>query len=917
MPSFEELQRFIAPDEEVISLDDAIERVYNLTRYSLGEVITDSADAEDVALNVIDGICLLWKKSLIIVEGDHEASKESAEEDSSSIANGNSEASQDSGEKSTKPYKSLRNPAFSIDHTLFKKLDPYKRAWVSDVLEKRRNVDEQTLDVWFMEDLVSHCLICQGCYMAVAIGNLLFNYKEIDVFAAYQLLDSKWDDPEEPDGASMRKSGKADRFRRAKESLNDRYYSEHTKGDERGQLRNFLGYLLKTETRGPHNKKRFVRRPGSPEKFEFVIQTLEHLTPLQPSDPFPWQFYENSFDPDARDLEKLLERFAQRTGEALDSERIHVVLHPRCWRCLFKAMRMESPEKKLELPEYDKTKLGVGSGSPPIDRNQISPMSDELRKRIKWKLEKKKLRRANYNFQSVDILVDNEKQLEISLDFEKTVPYALELEHGESLIEIVGHDAEGPLLLGMQIVPWIQSFADGSVRFISRLGKTRRLEFLVTYHRDEFGEPDSATASIVYAREPQKAFGVKWAAVAAALCFAIVGVTPTKFSLSPKLIFAALTALTVGFSIGLIPKIRESLLKAALVSAFFLALTVFGLQWHMLKSRLPTTLSGSDARVWFKSESSPISSPSLDQRKDVEATADKTPERQGAGTSDTPFPRPIEKPAPKQEQGSLDQREKKESSPAAFLPPSKPVDTPKPEFITRTSEKPQAEQAVPVINDKTSATDTHVTEVTGRGAIIPVSPNRLPPKRSVERQSATLGKDQVIESQMLDFISSNKTKSGDIFITAVSTPVSVGDDIVIPKGSRVLARVVKATPAANSSQGGLLEVEFYAIDLPHYEQQITGLLDDCRRNVNEDTRWSSAAKGTQRRQKFVFFGDSKNGAVVKPINERLGSTRIKQSFGYLDSPSIGHESSNEARVQPGMKVCFALSKSVSFLLRHD
>lgn len=460
------------PDEEDISLVNAVERAFHLAAYSLAD--KEGYMARDIAFKVARLLYLKWK---------HEASFPPEE-----VLNGT--------EPGKKRHHIPTNRAFDIDLTAFDALEPYKVDWVNT---PTRPLDTETVDCWFLEDTVNYVLTRHSMYVGVGVGNVVFGYDNTQVQKAVQELNeeilhthAKYKDAE---------------FRRAKRFILAHYFSQNKKGEFKSLVGRFLKKVSHPEDK---NETRFAARPKSDESSEFVKRTLEHLTPLQPDCPFPRQFYASPLVP----LEEGLEFYVRRndvykTPDGIDRVRMHVLLDPKCWVRVYEMMERKLPIMQPEMPDYSTASRVDPTSRPPSNRNSPPQRTKSLKKEAMWRLRQFITRHETFSARSVKFVVNDAESCELDLERPQTIPGALTLDEGDNIIKIFGFDGETSLPVGMHILPWGKhQVGERPVRYVTELDGGRWLEFLVKYEKDEDGEPISATVDVTYALEAPEAASV-------------------------------------------------------------------------------------------------------------------------------------------------------------------------------------------------------------------------------------------------------------------------------------------------------------------------------------------------------------------------------------------------------------------------
>ena len=102
---------------------------------------------------------------------------------------------------------------------------------------------------------------------------------------------------------------------------------------------------------------------------------------------------------------------------------------------------------------------------------------------------------------------------------------------------------------------------------------------------------------------------------------------------------------------------------------------------------------------------------------------------------------------------------------------------------------------------------------------------------------------------LITTLSSGINRVGDIVNATVSTPLTIGSDVIIPAGSQIVGQVVNAIPAARfmAGSGGLLEIRFTAIETPDGQRYpVSASVDSTQFNLQASTGGSRLAEGVKK-----------------------------------------------------------------------
>ncbi len=102
------------------------------------------------------------------------------------------------------------------------------------------------------------------------------------------------------------------------------------------------------------------------------------------------------------------------------------------------------------------------------------------------------------------------------------------------------------------------------------------------------------------------------------------------------------------------------------------------------------------------------------------------------------------------------------------------------------------------------------------------------------------------EAALVSTISSGINRIGDIVTASVSSPLVIGNDVVIPAGSQIIGQIVNAVPAARfmAGAGGQLEIRFTSIQTPDGQRYpLSASVDTSSFKLQAETGGSRLAKG--------------------------------------------------------------------------
>ena len=102
------------------------------------------------------------------------------------------------------------------------------------------------------------------------------------------------------------------------------------------------------------------------------------------------------------------------------------------------------------------------------------------------------------------------------------------------------------------------------------------------------------------------------------------------------------------------------------------------------------------------------------------------------------------------------------------------------------------------------------------------------------------------DAALVTTLSSGINRVGDVVTATVSSPLVVGDAVIIPSGSQVIGQVVNAIPARRfrAGAGGILEIRFTSIQTPDGQRYpLSASVDTTQFKLQAETGGSRLAKG--------------------------------------------------------------------------
>jgi len=176
--------------------------------------------------------------------------------------------------------------------------------------------------------------------------------------------------------------------------------------------------------------------------------------------------------------------------------------------------------------------------------------------------------------------------------------------------------------------------------------------------------------------------------------------------------------------------------------------------------------------------------------------------------------------------------------------------------------------------------------------------------------------DTVVQLQLNQGLSSRTAQKGDTFTASVTTPVVVGDSVVIPKESTIHGRVTDVM-RAERRQNGSVAVAFYELELPSKEKieihgSLASLEDEKGEKRNVGQEGEVAGKSTTKRNVAFIGGGAGAGALVGAVAGGGKGAGIGAAVG-AGAGTLGALMSkgNDVQIASGTEIAMALDREVS------
>jgi hypothetical protein len=282
----------------------------------------------------------------------------------------------------------------------------------SEVHERRQEqspggneLQEEDMIVRFVKHLVKIAVRRNSFYVTAGLSRLLYNYTTAEAMDIYGLV------VQEPD--------------RAKD---DHYYRSRKKRLME-ELQERFGGFLRT-VRGNRGEERFQHSEDPSKMAGLVRECLDLFTPWNTRCVVP-----DRFDPTSDPLSQLLFQGGEPDNEhAVETRRIHSILHPDCFRRLSRALGFGTPDGRLAVPQFF-LENGTSNDNPRRGSRHRPPgLNEQQRRAVLEGLADLAARRRKVSTGLLSIRVDGVETAQ--LDPVRTSTVRLELPRGVESIEV-------------------------------------------------------------------------------------------------------------------------------------------------------------------------------------------------------------------------------------------------------------------------------------------------------------------------------------------------------------------------------------------------------------------------------------------------------------------------------------------------
>ncbi len=370
----------------------------------------------------------------------------------------------------------LRNKAFNIDILTHLKSLKYELKQETDYWNKKRTLDEESMVIRFVKQVVFDGLIRISRFLNVGLGRLVFSYPYENIADIQQLLEQSSESL--PDEYRFRKQRQV-LFNRLRERFND--------------AREPAKQFLKLESFNQYVESVIVSRRDSEKYYPLVRECLTVLIPPEPRCVLlqtlnPWLDVLKLFHFDTGMADMAEEH-------AVERNRMHAVICPVCYDWVISALHLPDPASSLRLPLFSLGDRGGGEGPAPQARRWYLQQSWHNNPSTDRAVGEPTERGETPMVSKVVIAIDNIPREMIDLSGPRALQF--ELEPGASIIEIFDEADRDGIPLGLIYLDWDSTCdEDNPAHYKLKLEEQCMLEFLIFYQVNSAGDEERGMVKV-------------------------------------------------------------------------------------------------------------------------------------------------------------------------------------------------------------------------------------------------------------------------------------------------------------------------------------------------------------------------------------------------------------------------------------
>jgi hypothetical protein len=289
-----------------------------------------------------------------------------------------------------------------LQRLIYIESEPYEKE--REGLQDQGTPDEDLMLIHFIKHLVRITIKRNSFYVTLGVSRLLHNYSTAETMEIYNVAVQ---DPER---------------------VKDDYYYRSRKGRLIQEMKERFGPLINV-IRGPRGQERFETQDSPEDYVELVTECLNQFAPWNTQCPVPVEF-----DPIGDEIRPLTFNGSD-VEDKIEINRIHAIIHPSCYGRITKALELELPARRLDIPHFflpggknDMKRPGTQH------RRHTQPLGPDELEAIKGTLSKQSARRKTTHAGLLSIVVDGRERAR--LDLKRSNSINLGIEDGDELIEV-------------------------------------------------------------------------------------------------------------------------------------------------------------------------------------------------------------------------------------------------------------------------------------------------------------------------------------------------------------------------------------------------------------------------------------------------------------------------------------------------
>lgn len=277
--------------------------------------------------------------------------------------------------------------------------------------DQRASLSREDMIIRYIKHLIVTTSRRNSFHISLGLSRLLYDYSAADTMAIYDLV---FQDPD----TSTRKS--------------DAYYRSR-KNKLLEELARRFEQFVRIE-QGLRGEKRFQSESDSSRFTELVVEYLTLFTPWDTSCKLPAQ------------MDAWTPVHSLRSSQP---SQIHALIHPTCFQRITQSLKLDSPAKRLSLPDFFLNKTHSDEKLPPDDNSPLSELTSDEANAIRERLADLEDRRKKFMPRSLRVLADGIECARLSLAESDQVRF--DIEDDITLIEVIGRNDAEELLLATHI----------------------------------------------------------------------------------------------------------------------------------------------------------------------------------------------------------------------------------------------------------------------------------------------------------------------------------------------------------------------------------------------------------------------------------------------------------------------------------